>query len=76
MRWFFTLLAWFLSSVVLAPVCFFATIFLAGPHSSVLPTFLQPLALLAGLAVVLAVPIWIARAVWRRMTRRLPRGAA
>jgi hypothetical protein len=65
MRWLLALLAWTLSSAVLAPVLFFAVLVVAGPHSSVLPSVLQPVALLLGWAVLLGVPIWVARKVWR-----------
>ena len=69
MRWIFALLAWVASVAVLAPVCFFAVIFLAGPHSSLLPGWLQSVVLLLGWAIVLVAPFLIARAVWRRAAR-------
>jgi hypothetical protein len=60
---------WFVWAAILAPVCFFATMLLAGPHSSILPGFLQPVVLLLGWSAFLVAPIWIARAVWRRAGR-------
>jgi len=74
-RWLLALLAWLGSLVLLAPLCFFAAIVLAGPHSSILPSFLQPLALVLGWASVLVVPVWFARVVWRRVGRASAKGA-
>jgi uncharacterized membrane protein len=68
MRALLTLFAWLLATAILAPVCFFAVIVLAGPHSSMLPSFIQPGVLLLGWLVLLTVPILIARAVWRRLS--------
>jgi hypothetical protein len=65
-RWLLTLLAGGLSLAVLAPVCFFGVMFLAGPHSDILPDVLAPVVALLGLAVLLGVPALVARAVWRR----------
>lgn len=70
MRWFVAILAWLLSVAVLGPVMFFVAIVLAGPHSSMLPSFLQSVVLLFGWAVFLAAPVWVARGVWRRTTPR------
>ena len=75
MRWLLALLAWLGSLVLLAPLCFFAAIVLAGPHSSILPSFLQPLVLVLGWAGVLVVPVVVARAVWRRVGRASAKGA-
>ena len=69
MRWLIVCAVWGLSAAVLAPICFFAVILLAGPHSSMLPGFIQPLIVLIGWAVLLVTPVWIARFVWRRMDR-------
>jgi hypothetical protein len=68
-NWLVAVVVWLLATAILAPVCFFATIFLAGPHSSILPGFLQPVVVLLGLAVLLVTPLWIARAAWRRVGR-------
>ena len=48
MRWLLTLLVWVITVAVLAPVCFIVTMVLAGPHSSILPSWLQPLVLALG----------------------------
>ena len=75
MRWLLALLAWLGSLVLLAPLCFVAAVVLAGPHSSILPSFLQPLVLVLGWAIVLVVPVVVARAVWRRVGRASAKGA-
>ena len=74
MAWFLTLLAWLLAVFVLAPACFFMTMLVAGPHSSLLPSFLQPIALLLGWLLFLVGPVWVARVVWARVTRSRNRG--
>jgi hypothetical protein len=66
MRVLFTGIAWLLSTAILAPVCFYAVIALAGPHSSMLPTIIQPAVLLMGWIVFVVTPIFAAAAVWRR----------
>jgi hypothetical protein len=68
-RWIPALLAWVASVAVLAPVCFFVVILLAGPHSSLLPGWLQSAVLLLGWLIVVVAPFLIARAVWRRTAR-------
>lgn len=60
-----TAIAWLVATAILVPVCFFAAIVLAGPHSSVLPSFIQPAVVLLAWVAVLAGPILIARVVWR-----------
>jgi hypothetical protein len=69
MRWLLTVLTWTVSFAVVAPACFIGVMVLAGPHSSVLPAFLQPVVLVVGWLVILAAPMLIARAVWRRTGR-------
>jgi glycerol-3-phosphate acyltransferase PlsY len=64
-RWVLTLLVWLVSLALLAPVCFFAAISLAGPHGGVRPPSVQPLVLILGWAIVLVVPVLIARVAWR-----------
>ena len=70
MRWLLAFLAWLISAAVLAPVCFLVTMVLAGPHSSVLPSAIQPIVLLIGWIVFLVGPVWVARLVWRRAAAR------
>ena len=69
MRWLLAGLAWLIVAALLAPVCFFGVIFLAGPHSDILPEVLAPVVALLGLATFLGVPVLAARAVWRRTAR-------
>jgi hypothetical protein len=64
-RGLITFITWTATTAVLAPVCFFGTILLAGPHSDILPSFLQPVVLLLACAVLLVCPLWTARRVWR-----------
>ena len=64
-----TALAWFVSAAVLAPICLFGAIIFAGPHSSMLPSIIQPAVLLFFWIVFLAAPIVAARFVWRRLGR-------
>ena len=62
-------IVWAATTAVLAPICFFGTILLAGPHSDILPSILQPAVVLLALALLLAVPLWLARRVWIRTGR-------
>lgn len=52
--------------LVLAPVLFVVVMILAGPHSSLLPSSVQPGVLVLGWIVFAVAPILVARAVWRR----------
>jgi hypothetical protein len=65
-RVFLACLVWLITTALLAPVIFFAVIFLAGPHSSVLPSALQPVVVIAALIVLLGAPIWLARRMLRK----------
>lgn len=69
MRLILTLLAGLASLAILAPVCFLLAVLLAGPHSSMLPSVLQPPVWFLGWATWLVVPVFVARAVWRRLAR-------
>jgi len=66
MRVLLTVIAWLVSTAILAPICFFAAMLLAGPHSSMLPSIIQPAVVAIGWLVLLGVPIWAAATVWRR----------
>ena len=68
-RWLLAILAWLLAVAVLGPVIFFVVILLAGPHSSMLSSVLQPVVLVIGWGVFLAGPVWAARVVWSRAAR-------
>lgn len=69
MRWTLAVVVWIVAAAVLAPVCLFAVLILAGPHSSVLPSMVQPAVLIAGWLVFLVTPVLLARAVWQRASR-------
>jgi hypothetical protein len=75
MRVLLTAMVWLVTTAILAPVCFFGTMILAGPHSSMLPSFIQPAILLLAWLVFLAGPAAIARLVWRRHGSRRIIGA-
>lgn len=64
-----TALAWVVAAALVAPVCFFGAIILAGPHSSMLPSLIQPAVLLSFWVIFFAAPIALARFVWRRLGR-------
>lgn len=66
MRIFLACLVWLVSTAILAPVIFFTVILLAGPHSSMLPSAIQPVVAVVGLIVLLGAPIWLARRVLRK----------
>ncbi|MFZ5570491.1 MAG: hypothetical protein ACOZF0_08800 [Thermodesulfobacteriota bacterium] len=61
-----TIAAYLLSLAVIAAAAFFVVLILAGPHSGLLPSWLEPVVLGIGWLVVLVLPIWIALKVWRR----------
>ena len=62
-RWLLTALAWTGATLLLLPVCAFAALLLAGPHSDLVPEFLKSPVFIICIAVLLGVPAWIARAV-------------
>jgi hypothetical protein len=61
-----TFIGWAAAVAVVAPVCFVLVVLLAGPHSSMLPSAVQPAILVLGWLVLLVAPLWVARQVWRR----------
>ena len=65
-RWLLTVGTWLGTTLVLLPVCGFTALVLAGPHSDLLPSLLQVPAFLVCVAVLLGVPAWLARVMWRR----------
>ena len=66
MRVLLTAVTYLVSVAVLAPVLLVVTIVLAGPHSSMLPSSLQPVVVIIGWVTLLVAPVILARAVWRR----------
>jgi hypothetical protein len=75
MRWTFTVLAWIIATAVIVPIGFVLAIVLAGPHSSLLPSVLQPVVAVLCWALVLVGPVLVARAVWHRAGQRTRRVA-
>jgi hypothetical protein len=73
MRWVLVILAWLVAVAVLGPVIFFVAIVIAGPHSSMLPSAIQPAVLVIGWLVFLAGPVFVARSVWRRTAPTIER---
>lgn len=57
---------------VTVPVAFFAVIILAGPHSGLLPSWLEAIVLALGWLAVLVVPVLVARRVWLRVPQVRP----
>jgi hypothetical protein len=64
MRWLLAFVTWLMSAAVLGPLLFFSVWVLAGPHSSLLPSRIQPAVLVLGWLAFLVVPLWAARRVW------------
>jgi hypothetical protein len=62
-------IAWTAAFAVLAPVCFFVVVLLAGPHSSILPSAMQPAVWVLGWLVLLGLPVVAARRAWVRTGR-------
>jgi hypothetical protein len=69
MRLLATALAYLLSLVVIAAISLATVLLIAGPHSGMLPSWLEPWVLGLGWLVILFVPALIARSVWRRLGR-------
>ncbi len=66
------ILVFALSLAVLAPLLLFGALMFAGPHSDLLPGFVQPLVVIAAWTVLLGVPYGLARLVYRRWASRIP----
>ena len=70
MRMFaFVSIAYLASLFFTAVVAFFAVLFVAGPHGGVLPLWLHTPAILLACALVILVPVLVARRVWRSLSR-------
>jgi hypothetical protein len=67
--WVPALGAWLLATLLSGPVLFFLVLVLAGPHGGVLPSRLAPVVLLAAWAVLIGVPVLVARRVFARARR-------
>lgn len=66
MRLVLTVLTFLASLAAVAVLAFFVVIFLAGPHSGLLPQPLEVTVIVLGWVCMIAVPVWLAHAVWRR----------
>lgn len=69
MRLFVTALAYLLSVIAIGGSTFFIVILLAGPHSDLLPGWLQLIVIGLGWLAIFVLPVFIARAVWQRFDR-------
>ena len=65
-----TILAYVVSLVLVAGVAFVVVIVLAGPHSGLLPYWLEGVVGATGWLAVLLLPIMLARKVWRMFGRK------
>lgn len=63
------ILVFALTTAALAPPLLFGALLLGGPHSDLLPGFAQPVTVVAAWTVLLGVPYWLARLVYRRCFR-------
>ena len=70
MKWFLSVSAWLATTAVLAPICYFAVIALAGPHGGLLPEPLHRPVLLAAWTLLLGLPAWVAHYVHQRSRKR------
>jgi hydrogenase-4 membrane subunit HyfE len=57
---------------MIAVITFFMVIFLAGPHSGLLPSWLEGAVLVLGWLAVLIMPVLVARRVWRHFGKVEP----
>lgn len=67
-----TAVAYMVSLAIVAALSFFAVLILAGPHTGLLPSWLEPAVLGIGWLAVLVLPVLVARVVWRRIGRSEP----
>ena len=70
-----TILTYLLSLAVIACLAFVVVIVLAGPHSGLLPDWLESTVAVAGLLSVLIFPVLLAHKVWRRLGARVDKVA-
>ena len=66
MRILATALAYIVSLALVGIICFFGVLAIAGPHAGILPGFAEAGVILLGWLTVIALPVMIARKVWRR----------
>jgi hypothetical protein len=61
------LATWLVATPMVAAILFFPVMILAGPHSSLLPRASQGVVLIAAWGLVIAIPVCLARAAFRRL---------
>ena len=72
MRVIWTLAAFLLALAITAPALFFGVLIVAGPHSGLLPHFLEVIVLILAWITLIAFPTWIARKIWKRLGPKNP----
>ena len=72
MRLILTISTYLATLVAVAVATFFAVILLAGPHGGLLPRSLEGVVLILGWLLVLILPFWPARTVWRHLGKTVP----
>lgn len=75
MRILSTLFAYLIALAVVAAVAFFVVMFLAGPHSGLLPAWLESVVLIQGWLAVVVLPVLAARWAWKRASPEASRVA-
>jgi len=68
-RYLLGVITYAVSLVAVAALAFLVVIVLAGPHSGLMPGWLEAVVLVLGWLTVLVAPVWITRTVWRRWLR-------
>ncbi len=71
MKRLLTTLAILFSFVATAGVALVIVLVFAGPHSDILPSWLQPVVVVLGWVAVIAIPALVGRAIWRRLNRNV-----
>lgn len=67
MKYFITAITYVISLAIIGAATLFLVLVVAGPHSGLLPSWLETPVALTGLLVILVAPVLIARTVWRRL---------
>ena len=67
MRPLWTLIAYLVALAAVAGIAFFTVMFLAGPHTGLLPGALESLVLIQAWLAVVVLPVLAARSVWIRL---------
>ncbi len=65
-KWVLSILVFFAAFAIMAFFGFFLAIFLAGPHSDILPEYLKSPVFLLILFAVLAVPSWLGYKIFQK----------